>query len=54
MVVFGIGKDLFFKSVLGHCVQDHLMRQGVVALGGHFATFCQEVEFYEANHFFHY
>ena len=23
--------------------------QGVVALGGHFATLCQEVDFYEAN-----
>ena len=28
--------------------------QGVVALGGHFATLCQEVDFYEANFFFHY
>ena len=26
--------------------------QGVVALGGHFATLCQEVDFYEANVFF--
>ena len=26
--------------------------QGVVALGGHFATFCLEVDFYEAFFFF--
>ena len=26
--------------------------QGVVALGGHFATLCREVDFYEANKFF--
>jgi hypothetical protein len=26
--------------------------QGVVALGVHFATLCQEVDFYEANIFF--
>ena len=26
--------------------------QGVVALGGHFATLCQEVDFYEAIFFF--
>ena len=28
--------------------------QGVVALGGHFATLCQEVDFYEAMFFFRY
>ena len=26
--------------------------QGVVALGGHFAIFCQEVDFYEAKNYF--
>ena len=26
--------------------------QGVVALGGHFATLCQELDFYEAIFFF--
>ena len=25
--------------------------QGVVALGGHFATLCQELDFYDANFF---
>ena len=28
--------------------------QGVVALGDHFATLCQELDIYEAMSFFHY
>jgi hypothetical protein len=31
---------------------DKISVQGVVALGGYFATLCQELDFYEANFLF--
>ena len=34
------------------CFKTKISVQGVVALGGHFATLCQELDFYEATFFF--
>ena len=39
-------------QVLELCTQHKVSVQGVVALGGHFATLCREVGFYEATFFF--
>ena len=49
------------KTAKGKYISEKLQRsaimfikvivQGVVALGGHFATFCQELDFYEAFFF---
>ena len=33
------------------CIGTRVSVQGVVAIGGHFATLCQEVDFYEAFFF---
>ena len=37
-----------------HCTEGwaKVSVQGVVAFGGHFATLCRDLDFYEAKHFF--
>ena len=43
-------KTLEYRKMITS-IDDKVSVQGVVALGSHFATFCQEVDFYEASCF---
>jgi hypothetical protein len=44
-------KSNFIKDLAPLCIPAKVSDQGVVALGGHFAKLCQEVDFYEAIFF---
>ena len=44
-------RQIFFRIPIKIRDADKVSVQGVVALGGHFATLCLEVDFYEANFF---
>ena len=46
-------QQIHITSVSSHSVCFIVSVEGVVALGGHFATLCHEVDFYEAF-FFHF
>jgi hypothetical protein len=49
---FSICNWVFLSKKIVFSIKTKISVQGVLALGGHFATLCQKVDFYEAKLFF--